>query len=186
VPYKNKADEVACRKRAYEKNMKDPEYRKKLCNLSREWRKANPDKVKIQKNRYTKKYLAKSLGRILQWTENNPERALETSRKYAKENGADNARRIKAEMISAYGGRCVCCGETEEAFLTVDHIFGKGHEHRGKEGIRGTQIYWWLKKQGYPKDAYQLLCFNCNCAKGLRGMCPHQKIGGELSLVSAC
>ena len=30
-----------------------------------------------------------------------------------------------------------------------------------------------LKKLGYPKDGYQLLCHNCNCAKGWYGACPH-------------
>jgi hypothetical protein len=28
--------------------------------------------------------------------------------------------------------------------------------------------------RGYPKDNFQLLCMNCNFAKGHRGECPHQ------------
>jgi hypothetical protein len=30
------------------------------------------------------------------------------------------------EMLSAYGGKCVCCGESEYKFLAIDHINGGG------------------------------------------------------------
>lgn len=30
-------------------------------------------------------------------------------------------------------------------------------------------------KQNFPKDEYQLLCMNCNFAKGLYSGCPHQR-----------
>lgn len=35
--------------------------------------------------------------------------------------------------------------------------------------------------QGYPKDRYRLLCYNCNCAIGARGYCPHKPPPGEVS-----
>lgn len=34
--------------------------------------------------------------------------------------------KIRSEMIAAYGGCCACCGETEPAFLSLDHIGGGG------------------------------------------------------------
>lgn len=77
-------------------------------------------------------------------------------------------RRIKAELIEAYGGQCVCCGETTLEFLTVDHIYNDG------KSDRGTAFYRRLRRQGYPKGRYQLLCWNCNCAKGRYGICPHE------------
>ena len=83
-------------------------------------------------------------------------------------------RRIKLETITAYGGRCVCCGEREPDFLTIDHTAGNGREHRKTVG-RGHRLYEWLKKQAFPKKGYALLCFNCNCAKGQFGTCPHQR-----------
>ena len=82
--------------------------------------------------------------------------------------------RVRAEMIAAYGGRCVCCGETEPKFLAIDHINNNGAEDRRNLGILGGhQMVAHLKKLGYPKDEYQLLCHNCNCAKGWYGACPH-------------
>lgn len=32
----------------------------------------------------------------------------------------------------------------------------------------------WQRKNNYPKG-FQVLCHNCNLAKGFYGKCPHQK-----------
>lgn len=91
---------------------------------------------------------------------------------------ADSAKEtliIKRKTIEAYGGKCVCCGESIMEFLTVDHINGNGAEERKQIGRNGGHyFYYYLKKLGYPKDNYQVLCFNCNCAKHMYGTCPHQ------------
>jgi hypothetical protein len=81
----------------------------------------------------------------------------------------------KIALIKEYGGKCVCCGEFEPIFLTIDHINEDGAKHRKENGIyAGASFYRWLKQQGYPKDNYQVLCFNCNFAKHVLGKCPHQ------------
>jgi hypothetical protein len=82
---------------------------------------------------------------------------------------------LKKEVIFQYGGKCVCCGESEPEFLTIDHIKENGAEERrkNKSAGAGSGFYRWLKGQGWPRDGYQLLCFNCNCAKRLYGVCPH-------------
>ncbi len=85
--------------------------------------------------------------------------------------------RFKGEIFSPYGGcRCVCCGEIELKFLSIDNIEGGGAKDRGKArgGISGVNFYSKLKKRGFP-PGYQVLCFNCNCAKGFYGICPHQE-----------
>lgn len=82
--------------------------------------------------------------------------------------------RVKLAVIEAYGGRCECCGESGPEFLTIDHINGDGNEHR-KAGLRGWRLYQWLAKRGYPKDAFRLLCLNCNFARGQFGECPHKR-----------
>src|SRR5213078_4819734 len=33
---------------------------------------------------------------------------------------------IRAEVLAAYGNACACCGETEEAFLALDHVHNDG------------------------------------------------------------
>jgi hypothetical protein len=83
--------------------------------------------------------------------------------------------RIKQEVIRAYGGKCECCGETEPAFLTLDHIRGNGAQERRETHARGWRFYIWLRKRGYPKNGYRLLCWNCNCARHQFGECPHRR-----------
>jgi hypothetical protein len=90
-------------------------------------------------------------------------------------------RKIKAKEdgIQAYGGRCVCCGENEIKFLTIDHINNQTGEdgEKNKHGTRkyvGKTLWVKLKRLGWPTDNYQLLCFSCNAAKYYYGICPHQ------------
>jgi hypothetical protein len=80
---------------------------------------------------------------------------------------------LRMEMISAYGGKCTCCGEQEPIFLTIEHLFRDGRAHREQVGT-GRGIYRDLRKRGWPKDRYTLLCFNCNMAKKDGRECPHQ------------
>jgi hypothetical protein len=100
--------------------------------------------------------------------QNNREYILARSKKYELSN--------KIKIIKEYGGKCICCGENELEFLTIDHINNNGAEERKitKQGT-GGKLYRWLIKNNFPKDNYQLLCYNCNCAKGFFGYCPHNK-----------
>jgi len=84
----------------------------------------------------------------------------------------DQDRAAKQQVVDAYGGECVCCGEKMIEFLTIDHIDGRGHLHRKKVG-KGRRIYKDLIALGFPKDNYRLLCFNCNIVRGFYGYCPH-------------
>ena len=86
-----------------------------------------------------------------------------------------NTQRIKAEIIREYGGKCECCGETTAQFLAIDHIYGGGKEHRAKvKASGGWSFYRWLKRHGFPKDDFRLLCHNCNHSRGVFGFCPHE------------
>lgn len=83
---------------------------------------------------------------------------------------------VRKETLAAYGGPvCACCGETEEVFLCIDHIHGGGGKQlkaiNKKTGAAG--FYSWLRQSGFP-SGYQVLCFNCNMAKHIRGRCPHR------------
>ena len=77
---------------------------------------------------------------------------------------------VRAEGIAYYGARCACCGELEPMFLTMEHRHGR------TRGDRATGLQAWVKAkaQGWPNDI-ELLCFNCNCARGAFGECPHQR-----------
>lgn len=85
---------------------------------------------------------------------------------------------IKMRVIEAYGSKCACPGCTIDTveFLTIDHINNDGAEDRRQNGKKsGGKLYRWLIQNNFPKDSYQLLCYNCNCAKGFFGYCPHNK-----------
>lgn len=102
-----------------------------------------------------------------QWTADNRDK----NKKYQKE----YKQRLKRWACDAYGGPiCACCEEDNIVFLSIDHINGNGNDERKKTGNRGGhQFYQWLKINKYP-PGYQVLCFNCNMAKGSLGYCPHR------------
>lgn len=80
---------------------------------------------------------------------------------------------LKCEMVEAYGGQCSCCGEKEIAFLTLEHTNGDGAAHR-RALKHPNKVYTDLKRRGWPKDGYDVLCFNCNCATAGGKVCPHK------------
>lgn len=69
--------------------------------------------------------------------------------------------------------QCACCNEKEVKFLSIDHIDGGGNKHRKEQKV--GHIGQWLRARGYP-IGYQVLCHNCNLAKGFYGTCPHKNI----------
>jgi hypothetical protein len=81
---------------------------------------------------------------------------------------------LRLEALQRYGGRCACCGEAEPKFLAIDHLNNDGAAHRRAHGKSGAMIYRWLRKHNYP-PGFQVLCHNCNSAKGRYGICPHQR-----------
>lgn len=79
--------------------------------------------------------------------------------------------KVRDLMLYAYGGACACCGENEPVFLTLDHII----PIKSRKRPSSHQMYMQLRKEGWPKG-YQILCYNCNHAKGMNEACPHQAI----------
>lgn len=100
-----------------------------------------------------------------QYYKNNKQKARETS--------LAEAARLKDLVISSYGGKCACCGEADKRFLSLDHVNNDGYiERKTLKGSKGS--YRLARKENYP-DRYQVLCFNCNCAKkNFGGVCPHK------------
>lgn len=131
----------------------------------RAWREANPEARKAE-------------ARSCYWK--NPEHYREVQKALRG--------RERAQVFAAYGAMCVCCGEDELTFLSIDHINGDGAAIRAVRQHSGASLYHWLKANGFPAG-FQTLCFNCNFAKKQAGECPHRKlimhkITGNLRLVS--
>jgi hypothetical protein len=95
----------------------------------------------------------------------------------------DYQRKFRALIVEAYGGHCVCCGETEMKFLQMDHVNNDGHDHRKQIGTTSGSLYRWALKNGFP-PTLQVLCGSCHNAKSFYGGCPHQEFS-VLHLVEA-
>ena len=90
--------------------------------------------------------------------------------------GKARLRRLKAIVLQAYGGCCVCCGERTYEFLSIDHKHNDGYAERkrlGRKAQPGLALLRLIIKEKFP-ERYQILCFNCNMAKGFFGRCPHE------------
>lgn len=120
------------------------------------------------------------------WYSKNREKSLANTKKWQEEHKEqykiDIKRRnaeIKLQVIEHYSNgtiKCLCCEESNIKFLTIDHLGerGIGTEHRKK--LKDYNIYYWLKKNGFP-EGYQVLCYNCNCGRDKNGgICPHKEI----------
>lgn len=120
--------------------------------------------------------------RSKRWQENHKELIRERSVGYrrkayildpekAKNKTKAYSARLKSTFIEMYGGACSCCGETEQEFLSLDHVQGQVGIKRKESSISA----WNKAIKEYRPDLYQVLCMNCNFAKGKFGICPHQK-----------
>jgi hypothetical protein len=103
----------------------------------------------------------------------------DSQRQITQRKRAAALRSLKTEVLAAYGGHCGCCGEGALEFLSIDHVNGNGNSHKrelrkmSKPGVSSPNLYMWLKQKGYP-EGFQVLCHNCNQAKGHYGTCPHR------------
>lgn len=48
----------------------------------------------------------------------------------------------------------------------------------------GERTYFWLSKNGYP-PGFRVLCFNCNAAMHMFGICPHEYAEGSTATVAS-
>lgn len=86
---------------------------------------------------------------------------------------------LKKRVFDHYGWRCVCCGEDNPTFLTMDHKNNDGYLDKFPCGTKkvGKDLYHQVIKEGFP-DRFQTLCHNCNFGKKVNGgVCPHQTQG---------
>jgi hypothetical protein len=129
-------------------------------------KKAAYDKIYFQKNKAKKAFQGKI------WRKNNLERARKLNQKIIIKYRA----KLKLAALIHYSANppfCKCCGEKHIEFLSLDHIDGNGSEHRKTLPFKGSYIYLWVRKNNFP-SIFQVLCFNCNFAKRVDNICPHQ------------
>jgi len=116
----------------------------------------------------------------------NKKKMLKNDKKWRKNNKAkytlylrNHFHKLRLQIIDHYTQsqrKCMClgCNESHIEFLSIDHINGGGNKQRKKIGF-GSDTYYWIIKHDFPEE-FQILCHNCNLAKGFYGICPHLKI----------
>jgi hypothetical protein len=81
-------------------------------------------------------------------------------------------------VFDHYGRICVCCGETNEGFFTIDHIEEIGSKAKRQE-LGQNAIYNWLIQNNFP-PGFRVMCYNCNCGRAHNdGICPHHQEGSQ-------
>lgn len=94
------------------------------------------------------------------------------SKKPSYKDGRAKIRQVnKAKVINAYGSKCICCGVSDLAFLTIDHV----NRYNGVGPRGGNPLYLWIIKNNFPPD-FRILCMNCNHSLGHFGYCPHSDL----------
>jgi hypothetical protein len=174
-------DSIASANKKY--RAEHPERAKRDPEKARAYYEANKDRINARTRAHRLAHLAEHRARSKAWFLANRDRKHELDRVWReshKEHRSHQAREQnrarKLDVWAHYGGaRCACCGITDEAFLTLDHLNGGGRKHRQelRQGGEGN-LYRWLQKQGYPAG-YRVLCMNCNFALGQYGACPHTR-----------
>lgn len=143
---------------------------KKLRATERRYREKNREAINARKRKAYRSDPTKVRVRQQAYQEANREKL------YAYNAGWQRRRNkvLRAEMLAAYGSACACCGEAETVFLDLDHVHNDGAAHRREAG-NSTQVMLHLRRRGWPKGDFQLLCCNCNQGKARNGgVCPHE------------
>lgn len=136
------------------------------------WKQRNREAVNARRRELYAADPQKHLQRASRYRQDARETVLAYNRKWS----TDYRSRLRAEMITAYGSKCKCCGERESLFLQLDHVENDGHLDR-KVHRTSNKLFAHLKRNGWPQDRYQLLCANCNFGKLLNGgICPHANV----------
>lgn len=143
--------------RFYHRHKNEPEFMSVKRARRRSWYRRNIERARIYRKEHYRlhrlEYLARSKAR------------------YERDRG-----KLRMLVLKHYGGenpRCACCPESTLEFLQIDHIDGKkemGHDRM----FSGDKLYRWIVKHQFP-SGFQVLCANCNSAKGYYGDCPHRR-----------
>ena len=139
--------------------------RQKQVQYTQTWIRRNPLKWASIKEKYKPIRKQKDKERYLRKKEENPDFQNE------------KRRMRKLKILNHYSKGtlvCACCQESEINFLSLDHINGK-HELGHDKTYAGAKLYEWIIKNDFP-EGFQVLCFNCNFAKGHFGKCPHEEM----------
>jgi len=124
---------------------------------------------------------AKQLEYLKKWREENREKHRAGTRRWANKTRLERKQRVFSHYSNG-SLKCACCGVQGLEFLTLDHIISRKKMDLDLQlmnmdyssELEGKDLYYWLEKNNFP-SGFQILCWNCNFAKGRLGKCPHEK-----------
>jgi hypothetical protein len=162
------------------------EHKEQEAGQRKKWRLEHQEKIKVKNEAYYATHQEEIKAYRKTYYAIHKEHLIQRGREYKLKNKEywslhEKEYRIscKRRVFDHYGNKCACCGESTYEFLTIDHVNNDGAKHRRELGkgrySYGGNMASWLIKNNFPKG-FQILCFNCNCAKGLYGKCPHNHL----------
>lgn len=144
-------------------------YRESHIEYGQKYREAHRDELRIKGRRYYAAHRenARAYRRHQRVTNNEVVNAYHRNysamhRERLNELSRRNHAKLRADVLSGYDGKCADCGEMRAAFLTLDHVYNDGAQHR--KGLEGGGVYRWARRHKFP-PSLQILCWNCNIIK---------------------
>lgn len=134
------------------------------------------DSAKIQR-KYYHSHREERRAYERKYREENREKYLENLKKSRIKNDrwhVDYRAKRRLAVIKYYSNGkmcCACCSESKLEFLAIDHINGGGNKQRKESKV--SNLAQWILKNNFP-EGFQILCHNCNFAKGVYKICPHK------------
>jgi len=137
----------------------DPEYGKKRLEQNAAWRARHPEQAR-----------ASMRAAMAKWRKTHPEKELAARIRHRPAKNAAMVRlrrKRRTALLAFFGGCCRLCGYDSPRALQLDHIHGDGAaDRRAGNGKLREQYLLMMSNPEAARKKYQLLCFNCNFAKG--------------------
>jgi len=92
-------------------------------------------------------------------------------RAHAKRGSISRYKKVREALHHYYGWHCECCGETELAFLAIDHTDSAPKRKDNPDQKNFTE---WLFRNEFP-EGFRVLCHNCNMGIRYGRECPHKR-----------
>src|ERR1035437_3095968 len=94
------------------------------------------DRVKLRE--YERRYEDSHRDKIREKARKHQQLRWKADPELAKKKQREYRAGVRERALIAYGGTCICCGETNLHFLSFDHINGGGGKERRALGMVGS------------------------------------------------
>jgi hypothetical protein len=174
--YPNRTPEQIEREKQYQKFYREKN-KEIIYNYNKDYVKLSYVKEKAKKYNKKRHQMSEVIDYHKKYEKDNRKRLNQNSRYYNEDKRFEVCLMYSKRHSNSDIPCCRCCGEnTDVRFLAIDHIQGRKNLSKKEAGLGGDKLILFLKKNNYP-EGYQVLCHNCNSAKGHSkdNTCPHER-----------